>query len=82
MKLFVESFGDGLLRILVDNGEDEPLCLPSVAKAHGTPLWPIVQAAVNAAPDAERDEHGLGWRSKASANKALAAAKRAAKGGA
>lgn len=76
-ELEVASVSDGSIRI-IDYSTDPPRCLPR-ASANGHPLYRLTQAAVRAAPDAASDKDGLYWPNRASAEAALAAAKKAAK---
>ena len=78
MDFYVECLQDGRLRVFYDDGTSEaPPALPSVAKAHGKPIWPAVRAAVEAAPSAMSDGHGLYWQTRGEAKRACAAARRA-----
>jgi hypothetical protein len=78
--LAVDGSPDGRMRISVCWDDDrEPSWLPSIMRIGEEHLLRIACAAVKAAPDAERDAIGLYWPSKASAVKALAAAKKAMK---
>lgn len=80
LSLYMASPADGTLRIVVDQGEDEPPYLPSVFTLPAdSPLLPIVKAAVAADSGAvNRDKDGLFWMDKTSAVRAFKAAKRAA----
>jgi hypothetical protein len=83
--LAVINTPDGLCRVAVyyADGRDDGY-LPSVWKAHGTPWFLIVGAAVKAVAarggTTGHDDEGLTWESKEDADAACAAAKKAAKG--
>jgi len=69
----------GKWRVSIFGFDEEPVYLPSVAKVMigSHPLRQIVVSAVEAAPTAASDEHGLYWPTKTDATKAMKAAKMA-----
>ncbi len=68
---------DGLLRLAIDDGSDEPPFLPGAARAHGGPFWPVSSAVVEAVPTTRSDGQGMYWTSKTEAAQAERAAREA-----
>ena len=70
---------EGRGRISYFPTEREPVYLPGAAKANGTRFWPVVVAIVRAVPTTQSDHEGLYWTSRDETERALAAARKAAR---